>query len=145
MDVWITFLVDVVIAGWNIQWGSLNCVLFMVIGMMLLFLGGIFKINFTYCNIIVAAHSFWSKWNMSLPSVWIIVYLNPNYMIESISSGYLCQIKYHFLDSLSHIMNVFENLKFAKCKGVQVALPSIDIDDPSAVLRCTAADSILVL
>ena len=39
---------------------------------------------------------------------------------------------------------VWENLKLAvqRCK---VALPSEDIDDPSAVFRCTAAGSILVL
>ena len=46
--------------------------------------------------------------------------------------------------SLSHIMKVCENLKFAmqRCK---VAFPSDDIDDPSAVLRCTTAGMILVL
>ena len=38
--------------------------------------------------------------------------------------------------SLSHMMKVCENLKFAvqRCK---VAVPSEDIDNPSAVLRCT--------
>ena len=46
--------------------------------------------------------------------------------------------------SLSHIMKVCENLKLAvhRCK---VALPSEDIDDTLAVLRCTAAGSILFL
>ena len=46
--------------------------------------------------------------------------------------------------SLSHMMKVWENLKLAmwRCK---VALPSKDIDDPSAVFRCTAAGSISVL
>ena len=46
--------------------------------------------------------------------------------------------------SLSHMMKVWENLKLAvqRCK---VALPKGDTDDPSAVLRCTAAGSILVL
>ena len=41
-------------------------------------------------------------------------------------------------------MKVWENLKFAmqRCK---VALPSEDIDDLSAVLKCTAAGSSLVL
>ena len=52
--------------------------------------------------------------------------------------------KISFSSSLLHITKVWENLKFAmqKCK---VALPSEDIDDPSAVSRCTAARSILVL
>ena len=46
--------------------------------------------------------------------------------------------------SLSYIMKVCKNLKFAmqRCK---VALPSEDIDDPSAVFRCTSAGSSLVL
>ena len=46
--------------------------------------------------------------------------------------------------SLSHIMKVWENLKLAmqRCK---VALPREDIDDPSAILRCTAAVNTLVL
>ena len=47
-------------------------------------------------------------------------------------------------DSLSHITKVWENVKLVmkRCKG---ALPSEDIDDPSPDLRCTVADSILVL
>ena len=42
------------------------------------------------------------------------------------------------------MMQVWENLKLAvqRCK---VALPSEDIDDPSAVFMCTAAGSNLVL
>ena len=42
------------------------------------------------------------------------------------------------------MMKVWENLKLAmqRCKE---ALPREDIDDPSAVFRCTAAGSILVL
>ena len=46
--------------------------------------------------------------------------------------------------SLSHIIEVCDNLKLAmqRCK---VALPSEDTDDLSAVLRYTAAGSILVL
>ena len=42
------------------------------------------------------------------------------------------------------MMKVWKNLKLAlqRCK---VALPSEDIDDPLAVLRCTAVGSILVL
>ena len=41
------------------------------------------------------------------------------------------------------MMKVWENLKLAmqRCK---VALPSEDIDDPSAFFRCSAAGSILV-
>ena len=64
-------------------------------------------------------------------------------MMESISSVYLCQIKYLF-GSLSHMMKVLGNLKLAvqRCK---VALLSDDIADPSAVFRCTAAGSISVL
>ena len=46
--------------------------------------------------------------------------------------------------SLSHIMKLCENKKksMPRCK---VVLPSKVIDDPSAVLRCTTAGSILVL
>ena len=46
--------------------------------------------------------------------------------------------------SLSHIMKICENLTSAmqRCKG---ALPIDDIDDQSAISRCTTAGSILVL
>ena len=47
-------------------------------------------------------------------------------------------------DSLSYIMKLCENLKLAMQRH-KVAFPSEDIDDPSPVLRCTAAGSILVL
>ena len=52
--------------------------------------------------------------------------------------------KISVLDSLLHMMKVWENLKLAmqRCK---VALPSNDIADPSAVFRCTAAGTIFVL
>ena len=45
---------------------------------------------------------------------------------------------------LSHMTKVWENLKLAmrRCK---VALASEDIDDPSAVFRCTAVGSIMVI
>ena len=46
--------------------------------------------------------------------------------------------------SLLHIMSVWERLKLAMERS-KVALPREDIDDPSAVFRCTAAGSILVL
>ena len=47
-------------------------------------------------------------------------------------------------DSLSHTLKEWENLKLTlqRCKE---ALPNEDIDDPSAVFKCTAAGSILVL
>ena len=49
-------------------------------------------------------------------------------------------IKISLSDNLSHITKVWENLKLAmqRCK---VALPSEDIEDLSAVFRCTAASS----
>ena len=46
--------------------------------------------------------------------------------------------------SLSHVTKVLENMKLAM-QRYKVALPSEDIPDPSAVFRCTAAGSILVL
>ena len=46
--------------------------------------------------------------------------------------------------SLSHIMKVWEKLKLAM-QRCNIALPSEDTDDPSAVFKCTAAGSILVL
>ena len=46
--------------------------------------------------------------------------------------------------SLSHIIKVYENLKLA-LQRCNIALPSEDMDDPSAVFRCTPAGSILVL
>ena len=52
--------------------------------------------------------------------------------------------KISFSSSLSHITKVNEYFKFAM-QSSKAALPSEDIDDSSAVLRCTAADSSLVL
>ena len=55
-------------------------------------------------------------------------------MIDSISSVYLYQIKILVSSSLSHMMKVWENLKLEKQK-CNVALPSEDIVDPSAVCK----------
>ena len=46
--------------------------------------------------------------------------------------------------SLSHMMKVWENLKLAM-QRCYVALPCEDIADPSAVFKCTAVGSIVVL
>ena len=54
------------------------------------------------------------------------------------------QNKISVCSSFSHMMKVQENLKLAIGRS-KVALPREDIDDPSAVFRCTAAGSILVL
>ena len=89
----------------------------------------------------VAAHSFWFKSEMSLPSVWIIVYLNPKYLIESISSVYLYQIKYLCLVAY-HIWWRYWNTWMLAMWRCKVALPSENIDDPLVVLRSAAAGSI---
>ena len=141
MDVWIKSPVDVLITDEISHWGIKLWPL-MVTGMTPLCLGGILR-EISLLQYYVATHVLCCKLNTVLPCVWITVYLNPNYMIESISSVYLWQIKY--LGQVAyHMAKVWENLKLAmqKCK---TTLPSEEIDDPSAVLRCSAAGSILVL
>ena len=108
----------------------------MVIGMMPLCLGGVFKGDFTTQFLVYIKNEPSCCMNNCLCEFQLYDrdYLFCKYKPNKISVS----------SSLSHMTNVWENLKLAiqKCK---VALPSEDSDDPSAVLSCTAAGSILVL
>ena len=115
----------------------------MVTGMMPMCLGHIFKGDFTTAVLCCCSQFLVSVRNEPSPC-----------MNNCLSESQLYHREYLFCiskpnkilvtGSLSHIMKVWENLKLAlgRCK---VAFISEVIYDPSAVFRCTAAGSILVL
>ena len=79
----------------------------------------------------------------SLPFVWRDVCLSPNSKIRNIISVGQCQ-KEICSRSLLHMMTVYENLKSTIWRW-RVVFPIKDMGDPSAILRCIAVVSILVL
>ena len=142
MDVWISLL----LMCWLLMkcsTGAFKLCLLMVTGMMPLCICGIFKGDFT--TAMLCSCSQFLMYVKNEPSLCMNSCFSTSQLYDK---DYLfCMCMPHKLSvsgSLSHMMKVWENLKFAvrRCK---VALPSEDIADLSAVIRCTTAGSVLVL
>ena len=117
---------------------------FILIGMTPLHLGDISKVDFT--TVIIMLLLTVSSVSKNEPSLCMNNCLSKS---QQYNREYLFWMsmpwnKILVSGSMSHMMKVCENLKFAmhRCKA---ALPSDKIDYPSAVLGCTSAGRILVL